>query len=402
MVNVANRRSRGASSSNIMSIGVASVLALIGMAAWYNNFASLQSVTDLASLSALSEAVQASGISLIGTTDMGAAQLKKWRKALIKACEDAKSLEDVEALSRINKSLFSLPTTSSRIEQPRDERAVRQCKRIVLDFGANIGDTSGKVIDAGLVGCKRDDLKKELTGPVFNTETRIFEDAKNNRRNPLVRNFKHLMESFGPLTGPEDYCYYGVEGNPVFVDRLQSLEDFIMGIHPRPLKHIHFFTLAVGAGEDGMTKLYLDTVNTKENFWGSSIFKGHQDVQKSATAQNTTAELVAADVMGYTIGSLMRKTLIAFDPEASPEEKTGGHFILKVDIEGGEFPLLAQAAEEGTLCEYTKMGNQADLYIEFHSQRVTGSNPLFGKMKGHRQKLTDCGVTFRKIQAWWA
>jgi hypothetical protein len=151
-----------------------------------------------------------------------------------------------------------------------------------------------------------------------------------------------------------------------------------------------------------MTKLYLDTINEKQNFWGSSIFKGHQDVQKSALAKNTSVEMTATDVMGYTIGTLMRQTLLAFDPAATREDKQGGHFILKVDIEGGEFPLLEQVAKEGTLCEYVKMGNQVDfLSIEFHPQHVTGKLPAFGNMEEHRRKLEGCGVHFRKLQSWW-
>jgi hypothetical protein len=390
-----HQRGKSGSSRNITTIVVVS-LAILGLAAWYNNFVSLASVTELASLSALSESIQATSIAL--NADQNAAEIKTMRKAVVTACQEAKTPQDVEATRNINKLGFVLPP--KRTEQPRDERAVKRCKHIVLDFGANIGDTAGKVIDAGLRGCNRKDLKAE-TLSVFNTEARQVEDTKK-KRNPLVSQFENLMKGFGPLTGPEDYCYYGVEGNPVFTERLQSLEDFIMGIRPRPLQHAHFFTTSVGAGKDGMTKLYLDTVNKDQNFWGSSIFDGHQDVRKSALAQNTTAEKVAADVMGYTIGTIMRKTLIAFRPDATPEDKKGGNFILKVDIEGGEFPLVQQAAEEGTLCEYVKMGNQADLYIEFHSQRVTGKNPLFGKMKEHRQKLTDCGVKFRPLQAWWA
>jgi hypothetical protein len=132
--------------------------------------------------------------------------------------------------------------------------------------------------------CKRTDLKTELAAPVFNTESRQIEDPKKGR-NPLVGQFEHLMQGFGPLTGPEDYCYYGVEGNPVFTDRLQSLEDFILDTRPRPLQHIHFFTTSVGAGKDGMTKLYLDTINKDKNYWGSSIFDGHQDVRKSAAVR---------------------------------------------------------------------------------------------------------------------
>jgi hypothetical protein len=389
-----NRKGKSGGWRKIGTIVVGSVAAL-GLTAWYNN----TSVTEeLSYLSALSESIQATTISW--NADQNAAKVKTMRKDLEQTCQDAKTVKDVDAIRYINKIGFVLPV--ERTEQPRDERAIKRCKHVVLDFGSNIGDTAGKVIDAGMYGCKRQDLKApEVMGPVFNTESRKIEDPKKGR-NPLVRQFEHLMKEFGPLTGPEDYCYYGVEGNPVFTDRLQSLEDFIMATQPRPLQHVHFFTTSVGAGEDGMTKLYLDTINKENNYWGSSIFDGHQDVKKSALAQNASVETVATDVMGYTIGTIMRKTLIAFDPRATPEDKKGGHFILKVDIEGGEFPLLKQAADEGTLCEYCKMGNQADLYIEFHSQRVTGKNPLFGNMKGHRKKLEDCGVTFRKLQSWWA
>jgi hypothetical protein len=392
-----NRKGRSGGWRKISTI-VVGFVGILGLTAWYND-GSFASVTEeLTALTALSQSmVQVTSRSL--NADQNAAEVKTKRKSLEQTCQDAKTAKDVEKIRYINKIDFVLPMT--RTEHPRDARAVQRCKHIVMDFGSNIGDTAGKVIDAGMRGCKRKDLKTEVVGPVFNTESRGIEDPKKGR-NPLVRQFEHLMTGFGPLTGPEDYCYYGVEGNPHFTDRLQSLEDFIMDTRPRPLRHIHFFTTSVGAGKDGMTKLYLDTVNEENNFWGSSIFDGHQDVKKSAAAKNGTAETVATDVMGFTIGTLMRKTLIAFDPAATPEDQKGGHMILKVDIEGGEFPLLKQAADEGTLCEYVKMGNQADLYIEFHSQRVTGDNPLFGTMKEHRKKMEDCGVSFRKLQSWWA
>lgn len=148
-----------------------------------------------------------------------------------------------------------------------------------------------------------------------------------------------------------------------------------------------------------MTKLYLDMVNSAENFWGSSIMEKHQDVRKTYAETNTT---IAADVTGYTLGTLMRQSLLAFNPVATEEEKKGGHFVLKVDIEGGEFPLLAQAVEEGTLCEYVKMGNKADLFIEFHSQRVTGPHAFLGKRKMIETKLTECGVTNRNLGAFWS
>ena len=76
--------------------------------------------------------------------------------------------------------------------------------------------------------------------------------------------------------------------------------------------------------------------------------------------------------------------------------------LLKLDIEGGEYPLLHQAVEEGTLCEFVKQGNTADLFIEFHSQKVTGKHDYAGQTKRMKKALTECGVTFRNLAAWWA
>jgi hypothetical protein len=378
-----NRKGKSGSWRNMGTIVVGSV-GILTLTAFYNN----------TSLASVFESRQATSIAL--DTDQNAAEVKTRRKHIEQKCYEAKNVQDVDAIRRINKIGFALPV--KRTEQPRDERAIKRCRHVVLDFGSNIGDTAGKAIDAGLLGCKREDLKTEVMGPVFNTESRQIEEPQKGR-NPLVLGFEHLMKGFGPLTGPEDYCYYGVEGNPVFTDRLQSLEDFIMDARPRPLQHVHFFTQSVGAGEDGMTKLYLDTINKGVNYWGSSIFTGHPDVKNSALAQNVSVETLATDVMGYTIGTLMRQTLIAFDPAATPEDQKGGHMIMKVDIEGGEYPLFKQAADEGTLCEYVKMGNQADLYIEFHPQSITGKNEdttVYGR------KLGDCGVSFHNLPAVWA
>ena len=395
MVKVNNRSRRSAfSSAGFVTVSIAGMVFLSSLfLLWFRNYDVDALANEISALTTLTTTF---------SSDENADQIKAWRNRVRQQCQAATSAEQVTTdIGLLNKQFFAMP--SARTEQPRDHaQAVRRCKRVVMDFGANIGDTSGKVIDAGMPACDRSkDLKTKLPFMAFNVTSKQFAEVW--RLNPLVRNINKLMSMQGALLGPEDYCYYGVEGNPVFTPRLQDLEDSIMGIRPRPLQHLHFFTEHVGAGEDGITQLYLDTVNTKENFWGSSIFKDHQDVRKSAAAnKNATgkSDVVAADVMGRTIGSLMRQTLEAFSPTAT--ETSGNHLILKVDIEGGEYPLLFQAADEGTLCEFVKMGNTADLFIEFHSQRVTGRHKWAGKVKTMKEKLTKCGVTFRNLQAWWA
>lgn len=310
-------------------------------------------------------------------------KVKEWRKTIRDQCSVAQDPDTVNLLPA-----FALP--ESIPQQPRE--GFRRCKNIVMDFGANIGDTSGKVIDAGLINCGKD----HKNAATFNIETKQFETVK--QRNRLVKHLEQLMVETakvkGEEIGPEDYCYYGVEGNPVFTERLRAIEDFVMAIRPRPIQHLHFLTESVGAGKDGPTKLYLDTVNTEQNFWGSSIFEQHQDVKKSAAAGNQKA----ADVTGYTIGTLMKETLSYFEDGVADN-----HFILKVDIEGGEYPLLHQAADEGTLCKFAEQkGNTADLFIEFHSARVTGKHDYMGQTKALKEKLTACGVNFRNLAAWWA
>lgn len=279
---------------------------------------------------------------------------------------------------------FALPKQPELVH--KSSAAVTPCQNVVMDFGANIGDTSGKVMDAGLVHKTCDDQFV-----VFDVVEKQFKNAK--KQNMLVQQFVKLMETRDAKTGPEDYCYYGVEGNPVFTERLQTIENTVMGMRPRPIQHMHFFTESVGAGKDGPTVLYLDTINDQQNYWGSSIFANHQDVRKSKEKGGTTE----APVTGYTIGSLMKKTLRYYQ-----DKVPNNHLILKVDIEGGEYPLLHQAADDGTLCDFCKAGNTADLFIEFHSQRVTGKHDFVGQTKAMKEKLTACGVNFRNLAAWWA
>jgi Methyltransferase FkbM domain len=327
-----------------------------------------------------------------------AKRLKLWRQSLRDQCQAAASKSDMKKISVNQISGFDMPNYPIPQVHSSDN-AVQRCRNVVMDFGANIGDTSGHVIDAGMISCDRQtDLNDATQSSHFNIKKKEFELVQ--RRNQLTENLKRLFSKQESGRGPEDYCYYGIEGNPHFTKKLQEIEDFVMAMVPRPVQHMHFFTESVGAGEDGMTKLYLDTVNTEQNYWGSSIFKDHQDVRRSADGKDV--ETVAVPVTGYTIGTLMRMTLKAFDPNLSEDEKKGTHLLLKVDIEGGEYPLLHQAVADGTLCEFVKMGNTADLFIEFHSPKVTGGHDFVGKTSQMKAALTDCGVTFRNLGANWA
>ena len=352
--------------------------------------------------SALSAAAKEVRLTSEEAENQNAHQVKQWRDTLSKQCTDATTKEEVQSIFTKTKEGFVLPT--SLIEQPRSPtKATKRCKLVVLDFGANIGDTAGHAIDSGLFTCDRKDLGIQQNQLRINITSGAIEEG---RRNPLTqwleRKMKELSTEQNTHYSSEDYCYYGIEGNPVFTTRLQRMEDLIISMHPRPLKHLHFFTESVGAGEVGMTKLYLDTVNDDKNFWGSSIFKDHGDVRKSAL-QSTNLSYVEANVMGYTVSELLLMTMKQFDPNMIPQEdRKGGHLLLKVDIEGGEWPLILEAANNGTLCHLAEMGNKVDLFVEFHSEAIIGPNPLRKKMNKAKEALTSCGVEFRKLGAWWA
>jgi Methyltransferase FkbM domain len=275
------------------------------------------------------------------------------------------------------------------------------CRNVFLDFGANVGDSSSHLINSGMVSCdRRSDLQTETMPYDFKVATHTFEFPS--RRNAMVGELAKLLEDrtedangSAQQLGPEDYCYYGIEGNPTFTKRLQDIEDVVM-------EHLHFFTESVGAGQDGMTKLYLDTVNTKVNFYGSSLMQDHGDVQNGAAGGDV--EKLAAPVMGYTIATLVRKTLRALGPSSTEAEKMSSHLIIKMDIEGGEHFVLPREDKDGTLCALVKMGNAIDVYLEWHGYRFFGRNdPRVAGGEAAKTAIRACvhgANTYPTMQLW--
>lgn len=158
---------------------------------------------------------------------------------------------------------------------------------------------------------------------------------------------------------PEDYCYVGVEGNPAFTKRLKEMEARVKGTTPKPIRAAHFYTETVATGVDGPTFLYLDTVNTKQNFWGSSIVETHKDALKSASNNNNVT--VKAPVMGLTLTTLLKRSV---------RKAKGSHVLIKIDIEGGEYPVMNEAID--ILCNYTDAGVRIDMILETHDANTIG------------------------------
>lgn len=179
---------------------------------------------------------------------------------------------------------------------------------------------------------------------------------------------------------PEEYCYVGVEGNPLFTAQLQELEARVMGSTPQPIRSAHFYTETVAAGLDAPTVLYLDTVNPQHNFWGSSILATHNAAKKSAIQNNNVA--MQAPVTGLTLSTLLKRAV---------RQEPGAHVLIKLDIEGGEYPVMNEAID--TLCNYTRAGVRVDMILETHGLNVVGEETpdmtLFLSKTQHRLKVCN-------------
>jgi len=218
---------------------------------------------------------------------------------------------------------------------------------------------------------------------------------------------------------PEEYCFYGVEGNPSFTRKLRGLELFLMaggrhgsktGVHspggtnlhphlprfvegPRALRHIHFFTETVATSHNGPTTLYLDSVSA--DHVGSSLLQSHKYALMGGEE--------AVEVRGVTLTWLLDHVLSGFG--VGTRGKLGGHLILKIDIEGGEYSVLKEALDSGKLCDYAaRRGNRVDLAVEFHKWVIEDKKQKEDFAKLERifyQKLSSCGVYLTKMDINW-
>jgi hypothetical protein len=85
-----------------------------------------------------------------------------------------------------------------------------------------------------------------------------------------------------------------------------------------------------------------------KNFFRSSILSSHADVKRSS---KKTGELTGVSVMGVTLATLLKKTV-----------ESGGHVMIKIDIEGAEYELLEEAVNSNIFCNLVQeMGVRVDI-----------------------------------------
>ena len=314
-------------------------------------------------------------------------------KPMLKLQKDSspEELEDQRAAlnaARVREVRHSLATGRNKIPGPiATSSPLRKCQHVFLDFGSNIGDALHKVIDSFLPAIEERQYVLNTTtgelGPEYYGTPRQYWTLPEWVKEQIT---SYNTQSTRDPVYPEDYCFYGVEGNPYFTPMLQQQEISMLNMSPRPIRHLHFLTEHVGSAADGPQTLFLDTVNAKNHYWGSSILDSHVDVKKSG-------EKTGVQVMGITLTTLLEKTVAP-----------GGHVMMKIDIEGAEYQMLEEAVKSDIFCKLIKeMGVRVDVLMEFHHDSTIGSEEPRKRweevVKGE-EAILKCGVNYKVLSSW--
>ncbi|KYK59647.1 FkbM family methyltransferase [Drechmeria coniospora] len=150
------------------------------------------------------------------------------------------------------------------------------------------------------------------------------------------------------------------EANPYFNTALvQAKEKYTaLGIK------VTIFPSTVVDIRDGTRTFYLDTVNSAQDFWGSSIYANHPDAVKS---KSNGTELSAINLSRWLLMNTLPRDFV----------------IVKMDIEGSEYQILPHMADMSvwTVVDY--------LLVEWHSFGLTEEEPL---ARAAAEKLKNEGV----------
>ncbi len=164
-----------------------------------------------------------------------AIKVKVWRHKVVSSCKRATSEEEMKEVKQISReftsSIHEKDSHSNKDLKP--EFWMQKCPFVFLDLGAGVGDSVGEFIDSGLVGCRRSDDDTLGFDPMhFDTDSGRFKEIQGSRKDAKNQAFtdwvKKRIQKFYPGLGPEDYCVYGVEANPLLKADLMKLERHVV------------------------------------------------------------------------------------------------------------------------------------------------------------------------------
>mmetsp|Transcript_156320 Transcript_156320/g.271975 ORF Transcript_156320/g.271975 Transcript_156320/m.271975 type:complete len:296 (-) Transcript_156320:257-1144(-) len=161
--------------------------------------------------------------------------------------------------------------------------------------------------------------------------------------------------------GPGAWEAILVEANPKFDQALKAEAS------KYPYGYVAAMTSTAAYSCEGKTSFFVDTVNTAENNWGSSMSQNHPDVLRSGK-QNVTVPTMNLNRLLYEL--------------TIPADKV----ILKMDIEGAEFDVLPCLAQSPS-------SNLVDMfYLEQHQADWGNIGTTVTDMETHKATLRSRGV----------
>jgi len=207
--------------------------------------------------------------------------MKEWRQSTKIECKelietikknfDSTALDKKENLERSFINKMTLNAEPSATSSASRYQPYRRCRNSFIDLGTNIGDSVGYFIDNSIDVCSplwaeaNPSQKFDANFPRPHIDVATLEiKHRGSKPNPLFGLLQRLSKE-SPAAMSENFCVYGMEGNPEFTNRLTKLEAYITAMDPRPVQHIHIFKESVVTAIDGPTKLFLDKTSVKEN-----------------------------------------------------------------------------------------------------------------------------------------
>jgi len=203
--------------------------------------------------------------------------IETWHKDFNQRCQDTIATlqtSDTQAKKAVEEEPISKIKFPSNVTDalPSDHAPYKFCRNVFIDLGTNIGDTIGYFVDNALDVCTVPWVEKYPDASINDQFPRPHLDVANlniihEGRNPngMYLQIQQYMKRADQPISANSFCVYGMEGNPVFTERLQKLENYIMGAQPRPIEHLHIHTESVITAVDGPTKLHLDKLTVSMN-----------------------------------------------------------------------------------------------------------------------------------------
>ena len=216
----------------------------------------------------------------VSSTSKNRQFMTEWRASAQTKCKqlietvgkntDSAGVDKKEALERSFMSEIEINNEPSSISASKTE-PYRRCKNAFIDLGSNIGDSVGYFIDNTVDVCSamwvdanpNTKFNARFPRPHLDVATLEFKH-RGSKPNPLYGLLGRNLEKV-PTATSETFCVYGMEGNPVFTERLTKLENFVSDMNPRPVEHLHIFTESVVTATNGPTKLFLDKTSVEHN-----------------------------------------------------------------------------------------------------------------------------------------